>query len=252
MTKKIIFAVFVAALAFTSCHKDPTPTPTPEPQNVTRMASSRTVKTTSAMTTDMYSTMNWENGILMNRTDSIVLPIMTTVYHNKCTYENDNLVKIEEESGKWQYTFTYEDGLLKTYLNVMDNDTSAWGEVTAYTEDGYVKEIMDYNNFSTTRWTLTWVDGDATEVTEEIIAPEDMVATHVYTYTYDDKTCAFTGTPLASTIFDGNGNTVARRISKHNQIEEGYNYEYDENGLLVSVVAENDSTFYQYIQQTLK
>jgi hypothetical protein len=32
MTKKLILAAFVAAMAMTACHKDPTPTPEPEPK----------------------------------------------------------------------------------------------------------------------------------------------------------------------------------------------------------------------------
>ena len=38
--------------------------------------------------------------------------------------------------------------------------------------------------------------------------------------------------------FDGNGHTITLN--------------YDDNGFLTSVVAENDSTFYQYIEQTLE
>ena len=251
MTKKIILAAFVAAFVFTSCHKDPTPDP--EPQTVTRLASEKTVKTTGAITVNMSRAFTWKNGILMREDDTIATPLISTlIYHNNMDYENGNLVTIEEENGAWKYTFTYENGLLKTYLNAMDNDTSAWGEVTAYTEDGYVKEIMAYNNFTTTRWTLIWVDGDATEVKEEILEPEDMVATHVHTYTYDSKTNAFTGTPLAWAMPDGDGNKVARYQSKHNLINNDYTYNYDDNGFLTSVVAENDSTFYQYIEQTLE
>ena len=258
MTKKLILAAFVAAMAFTSCHKDPIPTPDPEPdpepQTVMRLALEKNVTVTGTMnlTLNMGRTYTWEDGILMHENDSIVSPVLSTVYNNTMVYENGNLVKIEEENGTWEYTFTYEDGLLKTYLNAMDNDTSAWGEVTAYTEDGLVKEIMAHNNFTTTRWTLVWVNGDATEVTEEVLAPEDMVATRVHTYTYDNKPNAHTSFPLAWAIPDGNGNKVARYMSKHNLIEEGYLYEYDENDLLISAVAENDSTFYHYIEQTVE
>lgn len=37
-------------------------------------------------------------------------------------------------------------------------------------------------------------------------------------------------------------------IAKHNRIREGYTYYYDlDNGLLISVAAENDSVSYHYI-----
>lgn len=259
MTKKIILAAFVAAMSFTSCHKDPTPTPTPDPtptpapETVTRLASEKTVKAVGTMTMNMDRYYTWENGIMTHQDDTIITPIIDpTIYHNNMVYENGNLTKIEEESGVWEYTFTYENGLLKNFLNILHNDTSAWGEVVAYTEDGYVREIMAHDNFKTTRWSLIWANGDATEVKEEILEPEELVATHVYTYTYDDKPCIYTGTPLAFAMPDGNGDMVARRMSKHNQIQEGYVYNYDENGLLISIVSESDSTFYQYIEQTIE
>ena len=254
MTKKLILAAFVAAFAFTSCHKDPTPTPdpTPEPQTVTRLSSEEHITATGMMTMNLFALYTWENGLLMRECDSLITPFISTVFHEKMSYENGNLVKIEEESGKWTYSFTYEDGLLKTYLNVTEGDSSAWGKVTAYTEDGLVKEIMDYNIFTTTRWTLTWVDGDATEVKEEVLAPEDMIATYVYNFTYDDKPSAYTGTPLANVIPDGDGAKIAKRLSKHNQIEEGYTYDYNEKGYLISAVIENDTAFYHYIEQTIE
>ena len=252
MTKKIILAAFVAAFAFTSCHKDPVPTPTPEPQTITRLASEKMVKTMGMMTMNTTRAFTWENGILMHEDDTIVTPVVTTFYNNKMDYENGNLVKVTEESGKWQYTYTYENGRLKTFLNIMENDSTAWGEVTAYTEDGYVKEIMAYNDFKTTRWSLIWVDGDATEIKEEILEPEESIATNVYTFTYDNKTNAYNGLPLAFAMPDGSGLMVARYMSKHNRIEEGYTYNYNEDGFLTSVVTENDSTFYNYIEQEVE
>lgn len=141
---------------------------------------------------------------------------------------------------------------MKTFLNALENDTTTWGEVTAYTEDGHVREYLDYNNYRLSRWTITWADGDAIEVKEEILEPEELVTTRVVTYTYDNNPSVFTGIPLAWAIKDGDGIAVARFMSKHNQIEEGYTYNYDENGLLTSIVAENDSTFYNYIEQTLR
>ena len=42
-------------------------------------------------------------------------------------------------------------------------------------------------------------------------------------------------------------------IAKHNRIREGYTYYYNtDNGLLISVAAENDSVYYHYIEQTVE
>ena len=58
---------------------------------------------------------------------------------------------------------------------------------------------------------------------------------------------------MAYSIFDGDGTRVAIRQSKHNRIREGYNYYYNtDNGLLISTAAENDSTYYHYIEQTVE
>ena len=250
MTKKILLAAFVAALAFTSCKKDPAPTP--EPQTVIRLASEENIFSSGMMTMTTYSNFVWENGILMREVDSIVLPMMTMVYHNQMSYENGNLMKIKEEDNKWQYSFTYEDGLLKTFLNVMEGDSTSWGKVTAYNADGNVEEVLSYDNFKTTKWTLTWENGDAVKVVEDILEPAELVATNVYTFTYDDKTSAYTGISLANVIIDGNGTRVARCMSKHNMKEEGYTYEYNEKDMLISVVSEGDSTYFHYIEQTIE
>ena len=149
--------------------------------------------------------------------------------------------------GKWSHHFTYENGLIVSFLNIHQGDTAIWGSAS-YNTDGLVEEILCHAGAKTTKWHLTWVDGDATQVVEEILAPEDMVGTHNYTYEYDDRPCVYTGFPMAYSIFDGDGVRVATRQSKHNRIREGYTYYYDlDNGLLISAAAENDSVSYHYI-----
>lgn len=250
MTKKLILAAFVAAMAFTSCHKDPTPTPDPEPQTVTRLAREENNASSSALTMESSADYTWENGNLMRVCDTISMSIMTTTTQERMVYEDGNIVKVEEESGKWEHHFTYENGLIVSFLTINRGDSAVWGTV-AYNADGLVEEIMYHDRTKTTKWKLTWVDGDATEVVEETLAPEDMVDTLVYTYNYDDKPNIYTGFPMAYSIFDGDGVRVATRQSKHNIIREGYTYSYD-NGLLVSVEGENISSFYHYIEQTVE
>ena len=247
-------AILLCGLTISSCKKNPEPTPEPEPETVTRLSTEKTVKVTTALTLNVSRTFTWENGILMQLFDTLIaMPLnIQQFYQNNMIYENGNLTGIDEENDYYQFGFTYEDGLLKTFVSAMDNDTSSWGEVTAYTEDGNVREYMDYNAYRVSRWTITWADGDVIEEKEEVLEPEELVTTRVYTYTYDNHPNRYTGIPLAWAIKDGDGIAVARFMSKHNQIEDGYTYNYDENGLLISIVAENDSIFYNYIEQTLK
>lgn len=246
MTKKIIFAAFIAALAFTACHKDPVP------QTVTRLASMEFHNTTAVLPLHGYSTYTWDNGILKRTTDSIVT-IVNTVSHENYIYENGNLVKTEQEAGRWEHSFTYENGRMKTFLDIADGDSVTWGTVTAYTEDGLIKEFLAENIYGKkTKWSFVWTNGDATEVTQQILEPAEVANTIVTTYTYDNKPSVYTGFPVACVILEDNGHKVAQYLSKHNAVKEGYTYNYNDKDLLVSVVAENDSLFYNYIEQTVQ
>ena len=79
MTKKLILAAFVAAMAFTSCHKDPTPTPTPEPQTVTRLAKEYNIRSNMLNISKSSATYTWENGNLMHVCDTVSLGSYTNV-----------------------------------------------------------------------------------------------------------------------------------------------------------------------------
>lgn len=256
MTKKLILAAFVAAMAFTSCKKDPTPTPTPtptpEPQTVTRLAREEGVTTSTAHTVTMSADYIWENGKLMRVCDSINMGPMSVTTHERMVYEGGNIVKVEEESGKWEHNFTYENGQIVSFLTINQGDSAVWG-TASYNAEGLVQEIMYHDGIKTTKWNLTWVDGDATEVVEEIMEPAELAGTNVYYYTYDDKLCIYNGFPMAYSIFDGDGIRVATRQSKHNIIREGFTYYYStDNGLLISTASESDTTSYHYIEQTLR
>lgn len=247
MTKKIILAAFIAALAFTACHKDP------EPQTVTRLASRDFHNSTSVLPLHGYSTYTWDNGNLVWTSDSIVTPVVAMVSYENYYYENGNLVKMEEASGEWEKYYSYENGRLKTFLEMQDGDSVTWGSITAYTEDGLIQEFLAENAFGKkTQWNITWTNGDATEVTQQILAPADVANTVVTPYSYDNKPSVYTGFPVASVILEDNGHKVAQYLSKHNAINEGYTYNYNDKDLLVSVVAENDTTYYNYIEQTVQ
>lgn len=254
MTKKLILAAFVAAMALTSCHKDPTPTPTPdpEPQTVTRLAREKITTTSGTLTMNSSADYTWENGNLMRVCDTVSMPIATVTTQERMVYEDGNIVKVEEESGKWSHHFTYENGLIVSFLNIHQGDSAVWGTVS-YNADGLVEGILCHAGSKTTKWSLTWEDGDAVQLIEDIIEPADLAGTYVYNYTYDDKPCVYTGFPMAYSIYDGEGVHVATRQSKHNRIREGYTYYYNlDNGLLISAAAENDSTSYHYIEQTVE
>ncbi len=244
-------AAFVAAMALTSCHKDPTPTPDPA-QNVKRLAREEITTSSAALTMNSSADYIWlGNGNLKSVCDTIFLPTSAITTQENMVYEGGNIVKVEEESGKWSHHFTYENGLIVSFLNIHQGDTAIWG-TASYNADGLMEEILCHAGSKTTKWHLTWVDGDATQVVEEILAPEDMVGTHTYTYEYDDRPCVYTGFPMAYSIFDGDGVRVATRQSKHNLIKGGYNYYSQDNGLLISTASANDSTYYHYIEQTVE
>ena len=252
MTKRLILAAFVAALAFTSCHKDPTPTPTPEPQTMTLLAREDNTTSTAALTVNSSADYIWENCMLMRVCDTISMPTAAIATHEKMVYEGGNIVRIEEESGKWTHHLTYDNGQIVSFLTIHQGDTAAWG-TASYNADGFVEDILSHTGINTTKWHLTWVDGDATEVVEDILEPESMAGTYIYTCVYDDRPCVYTGFPMAYSIFDGDGIRVATRQSKHNRIRDGYSYYYNtDNGLLISAAAESDSVYYHYIEQVVE
>lgn len=257
MTKKLLLAACVAAMALTGCKKDPqpepTPGPTPEPQTVSRLASivHKNVMP-NGMETRMVSNFSWENGNLLQEQDSVITPMLTVVTTQKYVYENGNLVRVEESTGKWTHYFTYENGLLKTFVDFYENDTLFCGEITAYNADGKVEEVIYDLESTKNKYHLTWVDGDATQLTKYVIFPAEQADTLTSTIAYDGKPSVFTGFPLAFMLGGSDAYFLVERHAAHNILEEGYIYNYDEKSRLVSKVKENDSTFYQYIEQTVE
>lgn len=249
--KWMFAAIFICGLTVSSCKKDPQPTPDPEPQTVTRLARQDVIRSNAVHTAVSSVDFTWENGKLMQVCDSVSLFSVTTTNLETLIYEDGNVVRIEEQNGRWVHHFTYENDLIVSFLTLHDSDSSTWGTVSYY-PDGYVKEIMYHDRVKTTHWSLTWVDGDATEIVEHILEPEDVAGTYVYNYTYDDKPCVFNGVPWAYAIFDGDGVRAAIRKSKHNVILEGSTQTYDDKGLLISTVRENESVYYRYIEQTVE
>lgn len=257
MTKKLILAACVAAMALTGCKKDPqpdpTPGPTPEPQTVSRLASvvHKNVMP-NGMETRMVSNYSWENGNLLQEQDSVITPMLTLVTTQNLVYENGNLVRVEESTGKWVHYFTYENGLVKTFVDIYENDTMYCGEITSYNADGKVEEVIYDLGEIKNKYHLTWVDGDATQLTKYIIFPAEQADTLTFSYAYDGKPSVFTGFPMGYIFGGSDASYLVERHSAHNFLEEGYIYDYDENNRLVSKVKENDSTFYQYIEQTIE
>ena len=253
MKKKLFLAACIAAMALTGCKKDPKPEPTPEPQTVSRLASV-VIKNVmpNGMETEMSANYSWENGNLIQEQDSVITPMLTVVTTQKYVYENGNIVRIEEASGKWTHYFTYEDGLLKTFVDINNNDTLFSGEITSYNADGKVKEAIYDLESTKSKYQLNWVDGDATQLTEYVIFPAEQADTLTSTIAYDGKPSVYTGFPLAFVLGGGEAYFLAERLSKHNVLNESYTYNYDEKDRLVSKVKENDSTFYYYIEQTIE
>lgn len=255
MTKKLLLAACVAAMALTGCKKDPQPepTPTPEPQIVSCLASivHKNVLP-SGIETNMVSHFSWENFNLIQEQDSIITPMATLVTAQDFVYENGNVVRIEETNGNWTHYFTYDDGMLKTFVDINNNDTLFCGEITSYTSDGYVEEVIYDLRTTKSKYNLTWVDGDATQLVEYVFFPVDQADTLTYSIAYDGKPSVYTGFPLAFMLGGSNAYFMLERLSKHNVLDQSYSYNYDEMSRLVSKVKENDSTFYYYIEQEVE
>lgn len=122
----------------------------------------------------------WENFNLMRVCDTINMATVAIATHERMVYEDGKIVKIEEESGKWSHHFTYENGQIVNFLTIHQGDSAVRGTVT-YNADGLVEEILCHASTKTTKWNLTWVDGDATQVVEEILEPEELADTLIYT-----------------------------------------------------------------------
>lgn len=259
MTKKLFLAACIAVMALTGCKKDPqpepTPEPTPEPQTVSLLSSVvyKSVLSTGFEAKVMYC-CSWENGKLIQVVDSTFLPFGNAfVTVENLIYENGKHVRTEETNGGWQHYFTYDDdGMLKTFVDINENDTLFSGEVIAFNADGKVEEVIYHSTYSTKRYHFTWEDGDAVLLERYLTSADGTVDTLTDNIVYDGKTSAYTGMPLSASLIGNDVSFILDRISKHNVFDASYTYNYDEKDRLVSKVKENDSTFYYYIEQTIE
>ena len=241
-------------MALTGCKKDPQPEPTPEPepQTVSRIASFVVKTCPNGMPMTMSRHYTWENGVLLQTIDSVILSFMEPVVaEEKYTYENGLLVKKEETTGEWIHYFTYEDGLLKTFVDINHNDTLNSGEILSYTANGEVEDMIVDLGEMKNKYHFTWENGDAVQVIKYVIYPEEEADTTVANYTFDNKHCPFIGLPLGADL-SGDVSFIIERQSKHNFIDSEYTYTYDDQDRLVSKVKENDTITYQYIEQTIR
>ena len=243
-------------MALTGCKKDPQPEPTPEPepQTVSRIASYVVKTNPNGMPMTMTRNYTWENGVLVQTVDSIITSFMgPVVTAERYIYENGLLVKKEETSGKWQHHLTYEDGLLKTFvdINIEHNDTLYSGEILSYTANDEVEDVIVDLGEKKNKYHFTWENGDAVQVVKYVIYPEEEADTAVANYTFDNKHCPFIGIPLGAEL-SSDVSFIIERQSKHNFIDSEYTYTYDDQDRLVSKVKENDTTTYQYIEQTIR
>jgi hypothetical protein len=127
---------------------------TPEPQTVTRLAREDNTSSTAALTVNSSADYIWENCMLMRVCDTISMPMSAISTHEKMVYEGGNIVRIEEESGKWSHHLTYDNGQLVGFLTIHQGDTAAWG-TASYNADGLVEDILSHTGIKTTKWHLT-------------------------------------------------------------------------------------------------
>ena len=69
-----------------------------------------------------------------------------------------------------------------SFLNIHQGDSAIWG-TASYNADGLVEEILCHAGIKTTKWHLTWVDGDGIRVAMR--QSKHNIIREGYTYYYD-------------------------------------------------------------------
>jgi len=234
-------------MTFSSCSdNDDNPANQPEPADMVRLVSlqSETISGPLTMTTQTYNV--WENGRLMQQTNSASTMGITTEVGEVLTYDESGLcTEMYTVDGDYHHYYTYTpDGRIAKEVYLGQGDTVSVTEVVAYDAYGNIAEtIHRMPAFSVTRKnSLTWQDGDLVEAVVEYVS--EGKETETFTYTYDNYPSAYIGYPVAI------GNDVkylAIHCSKHNLIEPGFTPSY-ENGRLVSLVKDDgsDNMYFTY------
>ena len=157
---------------------------------------------------------SWENGKLIQVVDSTFLPFGNAfVTVENLIYENGKHVRTEETNGGWQHYFTYDDdGMLKTFVDINENDTLFSGEVIAFNADGKVEEVIYHSTYSTKRYHFTWEDGDAVLLERYLTSADGTVDTLTDNIVYDGKTSAYTGIPLSASLIGNDVTFILDRI----------------------------------------
>ena len=71
-----------------------------------------------------------------------------------------------------------------SFLNIHQGDSAIWG-TASYNADGLVEEILCHAGIKTTKWHLTWVDGDGIRVAMR--QSKHNIIREGYTYYYDTE-----------------------------------------------------------------
>jgi len=235
-------------MTFSSCSdNDDNPANQPEPTDMVRLVSFQSETISGLLTMTSQTSNVWENGRLIQQTNTASTMGITTEVGEVLTYNERGLcTEMCSVDGYYHHYYTYTpDGRIAKEVYLGQGDTISVTEVLAYDADGNISE-MRYRvpAFSVIRKNhLTWQDGDLEEAVVEYVS--EGKETETFTYTYDNYPSAYTGYPVAIGIYDVK--YLATHCSRHNLIEPGFTPSY-ENGRLVSLVKEDGSekTYFTY------
>jgi hypothetical protein len=235
-------------MTFPSCSdNDDNPANQPKPADMVRLVSLHSETISGPLTMTSQTSNVWENGRLIRQTNSASTMGVSTEVGEILTYNERGLcTEMYTVDGNFHHYYTYTpDGRIGKEVYLGEGDTISVTEILAYDADGNIAE-MRYRvpAFSVIRKShLTWQDGDLMKAVVEYVS--EGKETDTYTYTYDNYPSAYTGYPMAISIYDIT--YMAMHCSKHNLIEPGFNPSY-ENGRLVSLVKDDgsDNRYFTY------
>ena len=225
MARKLFFAVCIAALLFSSCQK--------EKFSKIRMANYSLVTSTGAVA--ISNDYVWLDGILQEKSDYIGFQPFG---HQYFVYDNDNLVEMNDEIAQEHQYYYYNGERLKSFLSIINGDTTINGKVISYTSKGEIKEVEYYEPAGRTIFEFRWDKGNVTEMRKQLLDNQDnLVFDTTYRYNFDKSPSIYTGIPSCLHLITPA--LFPERASKNNLFSDEYEYTYDEQNRLVEFTKPN-------------
>lgn len=233
-TSKIFLVLGVSALLFTACKKE-------DPSAKVFLKKIVLEASIEGMTQTITGEYIWENDMLVSEINKITIfgiPDISTKYYE---YEGNNVVHTYNVTSEGDtilhWYFTYENGRLKTYTNVMTH-----GVITGYNSNGEITSFEDISPSRTSKYKFEWKDGDVVKAIVNTTYENGTSKDTVYSYTYDNKPSAYSNMPIVLAFNDAE--TMATHASKHNLMDGSSNIEYKNDRLVRRLVLGNKVSYY--------